>query len=267
MLDNSTATLVGAWTKESSLPGFFGSNYLSDGNAGKGTKSARFAATFTFDGYYQVFARWTSGANRASSVPIDVVNASNTRTVLVNQQINGGQWFSLGVYFFKQSGGSVLIRNTGTNGFVVADAVKFVAVPEPATLIKDNTDAGVTFTGAWTTSTTPAGYDGTNYRSDGNPAVKGTHSVTYSAGNLGSAGVYEVFAWWTAGANRASNARYDILTSSGTKTVLANQKTRGGQWVSLGYFDLNKVGAAVTLRNNNANGLVIADAVRFVRVE
>jgi hypothetical protein len=36
--------------------------------------------------------------------------------------------------------------------------------------------------------------------------------------------------------------------------------------VSLDYFDLNALGASVTVRNNRATGVVVADAVRFVRV-
>jgi hyaluronate lyase len=45
----------------------------------------------------------------------------------VNQQLNSGQWNTLGVYSFNGgTSGSVVIGNTGTNGFVVADAVKFV---------------------------------------------------------------------------------------------------------------------------------------------
>ena len=146
-------------------------------------------------------------------------------------------------------------------------AVRFVAVPAPARFTRDNADAtGVIITGGWIASTAVAGYYGSNYLSDGNPAVKGAHSVSFAPGSLGSTGVFEVFARWTYGSDRATNARFDILTATGTKTVLVNQRTRGKLWVSLGYFRLNAFGATVTVRNDGADGLVIADAVQVVRV-
>jgi hyaluronate lyase len=44
--------------------------------------------------------------------------------------MNGGEWNLLGTYSFAAgTGGSVTIANDGTNGYVVADAVKFEYVP------------------------------------------------------------------------------------------------------------------------------------------
>jgi hypothetical protein len=267
VFDNVSAKLTGAWPAQTTNAGFFGSNYLSDGSAAKGSKSVRFTTTLQFDGYYQVFVRWTAAADRATNVPIDINASTNTRTVLVNQQLNGGKWVAFGTYFFTRTGGSIVIRNAGTNGVVVADAIKLVAAPAPATVAVDNANAAnVTVTGAWTASTAVSGYYGSNALEDGNPAVKGQHSVQFSPGKLAAAGLYEVFAWWTSSTNRATNARFDINTSTGVKTVLMNQRTRGGQWVSLGFFSLNAAGATVTVRNDNANGVVAADAVRYVRV-
>jgi hypothetical protein len=83
---------------------------------------------------------------------------------------------------------------------------------------------------------------------------------------LASGGVYEIFGRWTAGSDRASNARYDIVTAGGKSTVFADQRSKGGAWVSLGFFDVNAATTSVTIRNDAANGRVIADAERFVRV-
>jgi hypothetical protein len=63
-------------------------------------------------------------------VPVDIVNASGISTVTVNQQDQNGEWVSIGIYRFN--GGAqegVLIRTDHTNGYVVVDAVKFVAQP------------------------------------------------------------------------------------------------------------------------------------------
>src|SRR5690606_27317236 len=49
--------------------------------------------------------------------------------VSVNQQVNGGAWNLLGSFSFDAgTAGNVRIRTTGTNGVVIADAVRFVPV-------------------------------------------------------------------------------------------------------------------------------------------
>lgn len=265
VLDNTSGIPTGAWATSTKIAGSFGASYLHDGNNTKGSKSFRFAPTLAFDGYYEVFARWPADTDRATNVPIDIINANGTRTVTVNQQLNNNVWMSLGTYFFKRNGGAVLIRTTGTSGYVIADAVKFVTVPTPTTITKDNSDAtGVKITGAWTTATTPTGFQGSNYLQDGN-AGKGTKSVAYSAGTI-TAGVYEIFAKWTSASTRATNARFDILTTTGTTTILKNQQSSGGVWVSLGYFSLDALSALVTVRNDGTNGTVVADGIQFVKV-
>jgi len=49
-----------------------------------------------------------------------------TNTVIVNQKTNGGQWNTIGTYSFTAGQTvSVIIRNDGTDGHVMADAVRF----------------------------------------------------------------------------------------------------------------------------------------------
>lgn len=126
---NPGVAITGSWTTSNSTaaPGFYGANYLHDGNAGKGSKSVRFTPNLPGGGIYEVYLRWTAYSNRASNVPIDIVHANGTDYVQVDQRANGGQWILLGNYSFDAgTGGSVLVSNTGTNGYVVADAVRFV---------------------------------------------------------------------------------------------------------------------------------------------
>lgn len=127
--DGSPAvTLQGTWTSSSFTPGYYGTSYLNDGNTG-GSKFVKFAPNLTTAGLYEVFARWTSDPNRASNVLIEVYANGIWHTLPpVNQQMNGGQWNSLGVYSFAAgSSGLVKVSNTGANGYVIADAVKFVS--------------------------------------------------------------------------------------------------------------------------------------------
>jgi len=76
-----------------------------------------------------ILARWPAGSNRATNVPMDITYAGGTTTVVVNQQSNNNLWVSLGTYSFNAgTSGYVTIRTTGTNGYVMADAVEFSPV-------------------------------------------------------------------------------------------------------------------------------------------
>jgi hypothetical protein len=125
--DSSGVAFTGTWTPSTSIAGFYGGNYLSDGNAGQGAKSVRYTPTIIHAGSYQVFARWPAYSNRATNVPIDINHSGGTSPVIVNQQANGGTWYPLGTYNFAAgTSGSVLIRTTGANGYVIADAIRLV---------------------------------------------------------------------------------------------------------------------------------------------
>jgi hypothetical protein len=134
IVDNADAagvSLTGAWTAASATAGFHGVDYLHDGGVKNGTCSARFTPDLPDAGSYEVFLRWTAHANRASNVPVEIrLPGGIVQTVTVNQQVNGGQWFSLGSYSFASgtspAEGSVTVRNSGVNGYVIADAVRFL---------------------------------------------------------------------------------------------------------------------------------------------
>lgn len=76
---NSTAvTLVPAtngWFSSKAKPGYEGDNYLHDNNADKGSRSVRFTPDLPAAGIYEVFARWTSDAKRATNAPYDITTA------------------------------------------------------------------------------------------------------------------------------------------------------------------------------------------------
>jgi beta-glucanase (GH16 family) len=124
--DSSGITLTGTWSASTTTPGYYGSNYLHDGNA-QGGKSARFTPTITTTGYYDVYARWPAASNRATNATFDVNSAAGTSTSTKNQQLNNNTWVLLGNYLFNSgTSGNVTIRDDAANGYVMADAVKFV---------------------------------------------------------------------------------------------------------------------------------------------
>ena len=125
-MDSTGVEITGTWKYSRSSQGYYGQNYIHDDHKSQGHKSVRFTPEIPHTGTYEVFARWTSHSKRATNVPIDIVHANGTARVVVNQKRNGGEWVSLGTYTFDAgTEGSVVIRNNGANGYVVADAVRF----------------------------------------------------------------------------------------------------------------------------------------------
>jgi hypothetical protein len=67
--------------------------------------------------------------------------------------------------------------------------------------------------------------------------------------------------------NRATNASYTINHNGGVDVVGSiNQKRDGGTWNLLGTFDLSAGSGSVVL-SDNADGKVVADAIRFLKSE
>jgi autotransporter-associated beta strand protein len=136
IVDNAAAsgvTITGDWTPSTGLPGFFGGNYLHDGNTGgAGGKSVRFAPALPFAGRYDVYLRWVSDSIRASNARVEVASTAGTTFLKVNQRVDGGTWVKLGAFDFAAgSSGNVLIRNNGANGWVIADSVQLVLNEQP----------------------------------------------------------------------------------------------------------------------------------------
>lgn len=134
--DSAHVTVTGAWTSGNSSPGFMGSDYLHDGNTGQGGKQVVYSPPLSVTGSQRVYFRWTAHANRASNVPIRIVDAKGSRTVQVDERSNGGKWNLLGLFSGIQS---VTVTTSGANGYVVADAVGF----SPVAAEDDSDDDGM----------------------------------------------------------------------------------------------------------------------------
>lgn len=131
----------------------------------------------------------------------------------------------------------------------------------PGEVILDNAAAsGVTRAGTWVRSTSVAGYYGPDYEHDGNTA-KGVNRLRFTP-TLPAAGSYNTYLRWTAHANRASNVPVDIVHSGGIANRVIDQRSSGGQWVSLGTYSFAAgTGGSVLIRTESTDGYVVADAV------
>ena len=268
--DTSGIAITGTWQASSGSAGYYGTNYLHDQSLGKGTKNVSFTPSLTA-GVYNVYTRWTADPNRATNVPVTITHAAGSSTVPVNQQLNGSQWMLMGTYAFNAgTGRNVTVSNTGTTGFVVADAVMFEgpSVPTPPVVIVDNNDAtGVVKVGTWQAGSGAWGFYGTNYVSDVGVGKSGLQTVTFTP--VLTAGTYKVYTRWTEGttANRAPNVPYTVTYQGGSTTLTINQQIHPGEWVLLGTYAF-ATGSAGNVKIANTGTLagqaVVADAVMFV---
>ena len=130
---------TGTWYHSTGAADYYGAYYLHDGDWGEGSKSVSFTPTVVTSGTYTVYMWWTEFANRATNVPVDILSASGASTVIVNEQQPGGMWVPLGNYPFNSgTSGSVLVRNTAANGYVIADAVLLGPPIYPAVSVLDS---------------------------------------------------------------------------------------------------------------------------------
>lgn len=134
VLDNTASgvTATGTWTAATSPTGFFGTNFLSDGNTGKGTKSVAYTPNIPANAWYEVALYHPSGAGLANNVPVNVTGetgagtGSYTLSYVVNQTTGGGAWRALDYQrFLAGSAGNVTLGTAGTTATVAADAVRF----------------------------------------------------------------------------------------------------------------------------------------------
>jgi hypothetical protein len=137
-------------------------------------------------------------------------------------------------------------------------------IPEQPTFEKviDTGDAGTSSAGSWFPTANPGSW--------GTPSLlhgRGTNDQYYQfLLNLPRAAEYEIYAWWTASSNRATDTPFFVTRAGGVSEVRMNQATNGSMWNLVGKFNFNgtadervRITAAAT-----TNDYVVADAIRVV---
>jgi RHS repeat-associated protein len=188
-------------------------------------------------------------------------------TVDVNQQQNRATWVLLGVFDLTPGANPRVVLSNIANGSVRADAIRVVRqVTAETELVVDNTDAGTSQAGTWSTGTSyDAGdYYGSNYIA----AISGggADSFTWPA-EVAAAGRYQIFARWTSNTGRNTAAEYTVHHSGGATAVTANQQQNASIWVSLGVYQLAPSQNHRVVLTDAGTGSVAADAIRVVPVE
>ncbi len=131
VVDDSAAKLTGKWVESGAAQDFIGTGYQHEGQTKDGKATARFETKLPKDGRYEVRLAYPPNANRASKVPVEIIHASGTATVVVNQRQTppiDDLFISLGTFAFSaDQPAAVMISNASTDGYVVIDAVQWLA--------------------------------------------------------------------------------------------------------------------------------------------
>ena len=242
-------------------------------------------ATWTFDGLdsnktYQVLTTWSAASNRATNSPFTVLDDTTAlATVRLNQQfaatdrmVDNRGWESLGVY--QPSSGKLVVRlSDDANGFVIADAVRVVEVTPaetPPSVIDEGDTAYAESGSSWLAWSESGAYQGDfRYHAPGT----GANGATWTFDGL-PRGEYQVYTTWSPASNRATNSPFSVLgATTAPTTVRLDQQSapddaviEGRGWASLGTYVALSGSLTVRLSDDDANGFVIADAVRVVPV-
>jgi hypothetical protein len=270
LVDNTdvpAADISGAWTSSAFATGKFeGTNYLHDGNTGKGpNKWIRFTPDLPETAFYAVRQKWSADSNRSTNVTVEIVHADGTDTVRVNMRLDGGVWNRLGVWRFAkgQAGGARILTEGAQGGYVMADAFLFVCTNA---VVVDNPEAEVS--GSWVSSASMTGqFFGTNYLHS-NKQASDSLWLRYRP-NLPDTGNYRLQAIWNGPNERATAARVEIVGADGVVTGTVDMTQNVGQWKTVGFyrFAAGNAGSARLLTAGSAGNYVIADAFRWTRTD
>ena len=150
-----------------------------------------------------------------------------------------------------------------------ADGSLGCCVDSVAVVVDDADAARVEITAYWKaigSGETRGGY-GVSVLSDGGTGADG---VVRFRPDLPEAGRYDVYFYWPAlrdtSRQLATNVPVDVRHADGRAAQTVDQRAGAGSWLHLGTFAFTPgADAYVEVRNDAADGVVLADAVRFCR--
>jgi hypothetical protein len=130
--DSRSARINGPWAIRDAGAGFLGDDYLTLPRTAPHSSYVRYVPSLSGNGNYFIYARWprlTSNANNTQFEVFFGLDDTEHTIVLMDQRGRGGAGWVLvgGPYVMTRgTGAGVRIRNTGANGNVIADAIRFL---------------------------------------------------------------------------------------------------------------------------------------------
>ena len=134
VIDNTQAKLVGNWKESTFSKDYIGAGYIHDDKMDLGQKKVIFSTSLPTSGEYELRIAYPGSNGRANNVPIkikhaegeEVIQLDQTKVALIDRLLEPIGRFQ----FSKDQPAEVTISNDDTNGYVIVDAVQFVAVED-----------------------------------------------------------------------------------------------------------------------------------------
>ena len=130
VVDDEQAKLTGDWQHSHASPVFVGQGYRHDHGKRDGKSTASFTTKIPETGRYEVLLSYPPHSNRSSKVAVEIQSDEGTKTLHIDQRkapTAENSFHSLGLYKFQaDKPGTVTISNTGSDGYVVIDAVQWL---------------------------------------------------------------------------------------------------------------------------------------------
>jgi hypothetical protein len=134
VLDDKQATLEGEWKSSSGFKPYIGTGYVHDDKRGDGHSIATFRFKAPNSGRYDLRIAYSPHETRAKKVPITIESGAQKTTLTFDQTqpLPAGEAFrSAGfIQLTSDAETNIVISNTGTEGFVILDAIQLIEAKE-----------------------------------------------------------------------------------------------------------------------------------------
>jgi hypothetical protein len=147
---------------------------------------------------------------------------------------------------------------------VYADSLAGSKIPTFEKIIDTGDPACTLLGGGWSSSANP-GWWGTTPTQLAPISAAGDRSAVFRL-NLPRPLTYELFAWWVAASNRATDTPFIVRHAATTDTVRVNQSANGSMWQKIGTFAFagDTTDAVIVSNAATTGSYVCADAIRLV---
>ncbi len=133
VLDDRQAEVQGHWEHSTNFKPYIGQGYLHDADDAKGQRSLVFHPDIPKAGRYEIRLAYSPHETRAANVPVtfEIDGQSHTLQVDQRQPLQSGPWRTIGHLSLPAGKRTkITIRNEGTTGFVIFDALQLVPQPQ-----------------------------------------------------------------------------------------------------------------------------------------
>lgn len=137
VMDDASAQLTGAWDPSSNFKPHVGRGYVHDGGRGDGQSTATFRIKLPKSGRYTLGVAYSPHPTRSQKVPVIVKSGGEESRLTLDQTQpldQGSAFRTLGTLDLAGGGTqetTVTVTNTGTEGFVILDAIQFLEAKQP----------------------------------------------------------------------------------------------------------------------------------------